>query len=422
MKVVLRNQDKNLLFRILFHLFLFTAAVFSLFFPWRTMGAENTSNLQKRLSALETRWGHLQIGGDLSLSAEYFNSLYNKPQSMSLAENSHLFLDAQVDQNFSLYLLLAQESTFGSTNIPFYLDEVALRYRTPQFLGDLGRFRFTLDPLGLIADHSTVPVEGLAFQTGGHSWYLGGYYARQLSSYFLNDGANFTFGPSGTNTLRSDDEIALRLAFTKSKYMGGITVSSLNNEASRIADQEARKIDANVEISPESINSVAVDLGLELQGGNLQAEAAWYPQFDRDGEQTGSSVGWLLSWAKPLPNSAGFTAKAWSFPETFSPYYSVIGASNNNENLMIGNSRGLIGEYQKNLAKGWDLRTQTGIIYLNNETPLSSDSPDLVFSGRLIKSFSTLTSLEMGFDWGFQPIDSGEARYSRFIIKTTTLF
>lgn len=421
MKTALFNQRKNPLLRIPLHLFLF-AAILLLFFPWKTMAAESASTLQKRLTALETRWGHLQIGGDLSLSAEYFNSHYNKPQSMSLAENSHLYLDAQVDPNFSLYLLLAQESTFGSTNIPFYLDEVALRYRSPQFLSDLGRFRFTLDPLGLIADHSTVPVEGLAFQTGGDSWYMGGYYSRQLSSYFLNDGENFTFGPSGTNTLRSDDEAALRLAFVKPKYMAGITVSSLNNGASRIADREARKIDASVTVSPKRINSIAVDFGFEAQGGNLQAEAAWYPRFDRDGNRTGGAVGWLLSWAKPLPDSAGFTAKAWSFPETFTPYYSVIGASNNSDNLMIGNSSGLIGEYQKNLAKGWDLRTQTGIIYLNNETPFSSDSPDLVFSSRLIKSFSTLTSLEMGFDWGFQPVDSGEARYSRFIIKTTTLF
>src|SRR5690554_6807968 len=406
--------------RSLVYLFLLTITLL-LLLPWRTMAADHTSSLEKRLSNLENRWGHLQIGGDLNLSAESFNSHYNKPHNLSLQENSHLFLDAQIDQNFSLYLLLAQESAFGSTNIPVYLDEVALRYRSNRFLGDLGRFRFTLDPLGLIADHSTIPVEGLAFQTGGRSWYLGGYYARQLSSYFLNDGVNFTFGPSGTNTLRADDEVALRLAFPGTKYMAGITVSHTHNGVSRIADQEARKIDAGVSISPQRFTTFAVDLATEALGGNLQGEAAWYPRFDRDGNQTGGTVGWLLTWAKPLTN-AGFSAKAWDFPQGVSPFYSIIGASDNKKNLLIGNSRGLIGEYQKNLAPGWDLTTQAGIIYLNNETPRAGDSPDLVFSSRLTKSFSTLTSVELGYDWGFQPVEDGEARYSRFVIETTTLF
>ena len=138
-------------------------------------------NITKRLANLESRWGHLQLAGEFSLLADYKQRAFEEYHTPDFKNYLNLYLHAQIDRNFYFYLLLSHYDNYGYLN-QLYVREAAIRYRSPQLLVDLGKFHFTLDPLGLIADHSASPVQGFAIQTGNTAYYLGGFYSR----LFLN--------------------------------------------------------------------------------------------------------------------------------------------------------------------------------------------------------------------------------------------
>src|SRR5690606_6648101 len=160
-------------------------------------------------------WGHLQLGGEFSLLADYKQRAFEEYRTPDFKNYLNLYLDAQIDRNFYFYLLLSHYDNFGYLN-QLYVNEAAVRYRSPQLLLDLGKFKFTLDPLGLIADHSASPIQGVAIQTGNNQFYLGGFYSR----LFLN--------PAKINEekieITSDDQFGLRMAFPKPQYMLGMTL------------------------------------------------------------------------------------------------------------------------------------------------------------------------------------------------------
>lgn len=348
--------------------------------------AADTAQTLNRLSSLESRWGHLHLGGKITFSADYFtyDGVFDPESpgdyesllgSSALWQELQIFLNARLDRHFDLSLSFSEQDFYGSQQLSgfsLFLNEAILRYRSSNLLADLGRLNFSLDPLGLIADCSSYPVEGLVIQTGTQDYYFGGYYSRLTG-----------------------DELALRLAFPRPGYMAGITVM------------------------PFSDSAVAVDLMTELAGGTLQGELAWYrPDQRRYPEEHNGAFGSLLAWKKDYSLSS-LTLQTGRFEEGFSPFSSRLAhvATNGNAINFAPNTYGVAGEYLRKLQDGWNLLLKAGLLYPCS-TPDNSTSPHLSFSGRIQKSFSTSISLEAGYD--YQP--PGAGRYGFFICRLTALF
>lgn len=373
--------------KILFCAALFFLFIF-LFFTPEALGASNAAVIN-RLSSLENRWGHLHLGGQFTLTTDYNHGFYDGsplPSTCDMHQDLQVFLNARLDRNFDLSLSFIQQNTYGAdlngiTLIPS-LDEAVLRYRSSNLLADLGRFKFSLDPLGLIADHSFFPVEGVAVQTGTQDYYLGGYYSQFKTTY-----------PFPGDTVVSSDEVALRLAFPQPGYMLGIT------------------------LVPFTDTAVAVDLLTDIAGGTLQGEAAWYrpcPE-DRPEYRHNGAFGALLTWRKNLPGPAIFMLKAGAFQEGFSPLFSRLAHASPNGEFFGPNTCGLAGEYSKMIGNNWELLVKGGLLSPLNNWP---ENPQFSFSGRVKKSFSPSVSLEAGYD--SLPLSSG--RYGLIICRLTALF
>jgi hypothetical protein len=351
-------------------------------FAANTATANQTLN---RLASLESRWGHLQLGGKLTISADYFtyDGIFDpgapgeNPSlvgSSALWQELQVFLNARLDRHFDLALGFAGQDFYGTQQLSgfsLFLNETILRYRSSNLLADLGRLNFSLDPLGLIADRSSYPVEGLVVQTGSQNHYLGGYYSRLVG-----------------------EELALRLAFPQPGYMAGITVIPFTDTA------------------------VAVDLLTEAGGGTLQGELAWYRQKQASGTEAGGAFGALLTWKKEFALSS-FTLQAGRFEEGFTPFSSRLAhvATNGNAINFAPNTYGVAGEYLRKFQNGWNLLLKSGLLYPCQATGENS-SGHLSFSGRIQKSFSSSISLEAGYD--YQP--PGIGRYGFFICRLTALF
>lgn len=362
---------------------------------WVNPAAAAPDNIGKRLSNLESRWGHLQLGGEFSLLADYKQRAFEEYQTPDFKNYLNLYLDAQIDRNFYFYLLLSHYDNFGYLN-QLYVNEAAVRYRSPQLLLDMGKFNFTLDPLGLIADHSASPVQGFALQTGNTAFYFGGFYSR----LFLNPTS------IGEEKIRisSDDQFGLRLAWPKPGYMLGMTfVTTPAGDLSETA--------------------FALDYITNLAGGALQTEVAWYKpgadsfySYKHDG-----AFGGLATWNKNV-DATTYTLSAWYFDKGFAPIASVLNDSFLEKGeIYANNSYGIGAGLQRRLDNNWEATVKTGVLVSPDQT---FSGPQLTFSGRLRRSFSIATNLEFGFDSGFEADVSkiDLHRYNRLFVKFNTIF
>lgn len=393
-------RSKNLSYSTILTFFLIILS------PMIAFGAEDSAMIQERLSRVESRLNPLQIGGGLSLTGDYYRGGNFESRALELNQDSYLFLDTRIDQNFSLYFLLEQQHRFGDLSFPsiFTLNEAVLRYRSSNYLLDAGRFKFTLDPLGLIADHYTQPIEGLALQSMNKDWYLGGYYSR---SFHLMAEDKTT--PSPTTFSLGDDEFALRAAIPGADYLVGATLIHQRN----FATQEAAKNSLGEKAPPAFETGIGLDLATNLYGGNLQMELAWLTNSNYPQSKT---IGWLSTWKKPSSHSV-LGIDLWSLPDDFQPNYSSINRLQDGK-LIIPGSRGIIGDLWRELPDNWSFTTRAGLMFLDQKGTVSSE-PKPVFSGRLKKQFSPTANLEFGFDWG---IEFSGNRYQQLIVKTTAYF
>ncbi|NLY88286.1 MAG: hypothetical protein GX085_01495 [Firmicutes bacterium] len=355
-----------------------------LFLASPAFAANTTGQILNRLSSLESRWGHLHLGGKITFSTDYFTydgvfdpeapgEFPSLEGSSALWQELQIFLNARLDRHFDLSLSFAGQDFYGSQQLSgfsLFLNETILRYRSSNLLADLGRLNFSLDPLGLIADRSSYPVEGLVVQTGTQNYYLGGYYSRLAG-----------------------EELALRLAFPQPGYMAGITVVPFANSA------------------------VAIDLLTEVAGGILQGELAWYRPDQKRYPEASGAFGSLLAWKRDFSLSS-LTLQAGRFEEGFSPFSSRLAhvATNGNAINFAPNTYGVAGEYLRKLQNGWNLLLKAGLSYPCRAEENSSGR--LSFSGRIQKTFSSSISLEAGYD--YQP--PGAGNYGFFICRLTALF
>ena len=294
---------------------------------------------------------------------------------------------------FLLLPLLSHYDNYGFQQL--YVDEAAVRYRSSNLLADLGKFKFTLDPLGLIADHQIAPIQGIALQTGNTDIYFGGYYSRlYLNTRGLNE---------EKLEITSDDQFGFRIALPKPGYMLGTTfVTTPSGDLSETA--------------------IGIDLIANLYGGTLQSEIAWYrPGKDnfQDFKHQGA-IGSLVSWNKAVAEEI-YNVYAWYFAKGFAPIASTLNESEKAE-IFTNNSYGIGGGWQRNLSNNWMTTLKSGVLFSPEQTGFSG--PQLVFSGRLRKSFSPATSLDFGFDSIFEPsVDKLKlSRYNRLSVQFATAF
>jgi hypothetical protein len=154
--------------------------------------------LNKRFSSLESTWGRFQMGGNLTLQSDALWK--NTPNEMPLPaynQELELYFDAGIDENFQFSLRLNHTGGWGFNylsmdsgvypmNSPLQVTEAFLRYEKNGNYDYLGRFRFTLGPLGLINDFIVNPVEGFALQHKIGPFYLSGLYSRVNTQYKAN--------------------------------------------------------------------------------------------------------------------------------------------------------------------------------------------------------------------------------------------
>lgn len=374
------------------YLFLFSLVLPGILWAHPAQGADE--NLTKRLSNLESRWGHLQLGGEFSLLADYKQRTFEKYQTPDFKNYLNIYLDAQIDRNFYFYLLLSHYNNYGYLN-QLYINEAAVRYRSPQLLLDVGQFKFTLDPVGLIADHGASPLQGIAIQTGNDEVYLGGYYSRLFLNPILEE-EQIMVG--------SDDQFGLRIAFLKANHMLGMTfVTTPAGDLSETA--------------------FGIDLITNVAGGALQTEVAWYKP-GTDNFQTykhDGAFGSLATWNKNV-EATTYTLNAWYFDKGFAPISSVLNDSFLEKGeIYANNSYGIGGGLQRKLNNNWDTTVKTGVLFSPEQT---FSSPQITFSGRLRKNFSPATNLEFGFDSGFEAdVDKINLhRYNRLLVQFNTVF
>ncbi len=369
------------------------ALMLFLFTPCQRVEAAETT-IAKRLANLESRWGRFQLGGEFSLTADYKQRVYEEYRTPDLKNHLNIYLDSHIDQNFYFYLLLGHYDNYGYIN-HLYVDEAAVRYRSSNLLADLGKFKFTLDPLGLIADHQTSPIQGIALQTGNTDVYFGGYYSRlYLNTQGLNE---------EKLKITSDDQFGFRIALPKPGYMLGMTlVTTPTGDLSETA--------------------VGFDLIANAYGGTLQSEVVWYrpgkdnfQEYKHDG-----AFGSLVSWNKAVASQI-YNLYAWYFAKGFAPVSSALNEIDKGEIYTL-NSYGFGGAWQHNLNNNWTTTIKGGLLFSPEQTEFSR--AQLVFSGRLCKSFSPATSLEFGFDSIFEPsVDKLElSRYNRLSLQFATAF
>ncbi len=376
----------------LFLLFLSLSLLIFLSSP--CLAADN--NIAKRLSNLESRWGHLQLGGEFSLLADYKERSLERFETPDFKNYLNLYFDAQIDRNFYFYLLLSHYDNYGYLN-QLFVNEAAVRYRSPHLLADIGKFKFTLDPLGLIADHSASPIQGFALQTGKSDLYFGGFYSR----LFLNP----LKIENEIITITSEDQFGLRVAFPKPGYMLGMTfVTTPTGDLSE--------------------TSAGIDLISNMLGGTFQSEVAWYKPGRENYQEYKhqGALGGLVTWNKTVSERT-YTVNAWYFEKGFSPISSTLNDSFLEKGeIFVNNSYGIGGAFQRKFAHNWDATIKTGLLFSPEQINFSG--AQLTFSGRLRKSFSAASNLEFGYDSAFEAEEDkiSLSRYNRLLIQFNTVF
>ena len=371
---------------------IFCMAVFLMMFFSYPLMAQAAPTLSTRVSNLESSWGHLRLGGEYSLRADIFHgSPFSTPQDSGnrllpgFLQEMNVFLEAQASSEFSVQMNFSHQGFWGVSspsdgNIdkpplisPLILDEATVRLRKPQLLGDFGRFRFSLDPMGLITDHSSYPIEGLALQTSINGVYVGGYYSR-LSSFYQ---------PGSLYINSVDDEIALRIAVPQPKYLLGFTLVP-----SGLASEQAWALD---------YAGLWGKRGVQLALAHYKPSPDNYPEYTHDG-----AWGFLANIDLLPGQQRSLSMKAGYFELGFTPTFSRL------SHAVIGdgepfspNSWGLSFLYRQTLNKNWDLLGEfTALSPVEYNPVLMTEKANRTMTDwelKALRHFSANTYLEVGY-------------------------
>lgn len=339
---------------------------------------QKINDVEQRVTALEASWGRLQVGGNLSLEAKSIFSDFSDTPEFGFEQDLRLYFDAFIEDHIMFSLKLAHEGgwgvnyqNLGASTHPMTMspevDEAFIRLEYPDNLNYLGRFRFSMSPVGLIADFYNNPVEGATVQKIFGPFHAIGVYSRVNTEY-----------ESGTDLINnSEDYFAIRLGWSDASKIFGVNVvpDGITGEKSFSLDASFMKADAK--------------LSTELAWYSFKTDE--YPDYEVDW-----TPGFLISYGQPLSKSTYLQVKAAYLGDQFMPAYSSLAhSSGDTREWFLPNSKGVELLVQHQLRP--DISWQNRIIALSPVVNYDQDDTYRWRSG-LVKSFSPVNRLEAGVD------------------------
>lgn len=364
---------------IVFMLTIFTANLAMAAAPGDTLNRK-VNDLSNRFSYLESNWGRFQIGGNFTLTPAA--NLYKQDPTLpdvDFEQQLNLSLNAAVDPNLQFVLRLTHQGSWGSTTtpltMPLWVDEAYLKLESPNNLDYLGRFKFSLGPLGLITDFISDPAEGAAVQFSKSNFFLIGLYSR----FYL------------------DDYLAFRTGWASRNHVLGVNLvpNGITGERSLSFDW--------------SYNSTATSVAAEF--GFYSFTSDQNPDLN-----VSLAPGALVSYGHLFPSKTFIQLKAGYFTPGFTPIYSSLSYSSHyNREWFSSNSQGVELFMQNRLRS--DLQLENRLIVL---APVENFSqPDLGYRWRidLAKNYSSTNQLQAGVDFKALPGDISQQIFLQWNLR-----
>jgi hypothetical protein len=337
------------------------------------------NELSSRVALLDSTWGRFQIGGSFELDTS--SKLIKDSRTFTAPDISQqlgISLNAYIDPNLQLSVSVAQTGGWGlkyqSINadtapmtIPFQVDQAFLKLTHPTSINYLGRFQFSLGPIGMISDFFVNPVEGIALQKDFKKFHAIGIYSRVNTIY-----------QNGTDQVEStEDYVAARIGWSNRTTLFGINVvPGLTGET-----------DFSIDISNNKPDS------------KFAAELGWYSfgSSEFPGYEVDWTPGLLISYGKIINKKSYLQFKAGYLGPQFLPLYSSLAhVSGELREWFIPNSQGIEFYLQNALRKGYSLENRVILL-----TPVVNyNQPDSSYRWRscIVKRFSAVNQLQVGID------------------------
>jgi hypothetical protein len=334
---------------------------------------QKLTDLSNRLNSFETNWNRFQIGGELTLES---STLYQQTQQnldqLKFSQQLDLYFNAMIDSQSGASIKLTHYGDWGEysnypMSSPLQLDEAFLHWNYPTFIGNLGRFHFSLSQLGLISDFSTIPIEGAIFQKAYRNFHAIGLYSRV-----------YTILGATTGTVDSaKDYWAARLGWSNRNNVFG-----LNFVPHGIAGE----------------TSFSIDWSTDWSNRKLVIEAAWR-SFDSSDAQLSVSraPGILVSYGKVIGNNDYFQIKAGYFSPNFEPQYSSLAhISGDKREWFVPNSQGIELFLKKQFKPGWNWENR--LLLFQPVVEYGSPNLNSRFTSTVIRDLSPINHLKLGID------------------------
>jgi hypothetical protein len=337
------------------------------------------NELSNRVASLDSTWGRFQIGGGFEIdSASNLNPTHNSLAPPDFNQQLGIALSADIDSNLQLSIKTSQLGGWGLRNqnvnssispmtIPFQVDQAFLKFTNPNSIDYLGRFQFSLGPLGMMADFFANPVEGIALQKDFKKFHLIGVYSRLNTEY-----------ETSTNQItNAEDYVATRIGWANKTSLLGINiVPGLTGET-----------------------DFSIDFTKNQPDSKFTAELGWYSFSSKQfpDYKVAYTPGILMCYGKQINQKNYFQVKAGFLGSQFLPRYSALAHSSGElREWFIPNSEGIELYLQNGLGMGYSLENR--LIML---TPITNyNQSDFIYRWRssVIKHISPVNQLQMGID------------------------
>ncbi len=356
------------------------------------------NELSNRVASLDSTWGRFQIGGGFELdTTTNVNESATAITAPDFEQQLNIALDAFIDPTLQLSLKISQLGGWGlkyqSANsnaspmtLPFQVDQAFLKLSNPSSIDYLGRFQFSLGPLGMISDFYTNPVEGIALQKDFQKFHVIGIYSRVNTEY-----------QTGTDQItNTEDYIAARIGWS-----GQDTVTGIN-----IVPGLSGETDYSIDFSKSNSNS---KFTTELGWYSFESEK--FPDY-----KVSSTPGILVSYAKQFNPKDLFQVKAGYLGPKFMPLYSSLAhSSGEKREWFIPNSQGIEFYWVHGMKKGYSLVNR--FIALTPVTNYQQSDFNYRWKSSLVKHFSPVNQLEAGIDLKSYPNDVYRQLFVDWVIQ-----
>jgi hypothetical protein len=378
--------------RILSTLFQVILLILTVMLPAQAKAALSTdkrlNDLSLRFNAFESYWNRFQMGGTISVkSTTGWEPETEKLNVLNFNQQLELFFNTFVDQNLGLSVRLSHSGgwglkyqTSGSSDTPMstplQLDEAFLRREAPNNLDFLGRFRFSLTPLGLFSDFSVSPVEGAAFQK-----IFGSYHAILLYSRIYTE-----YDQNANRIAANEDYWSGRFGWSNH-----VTTLGINLVPNGLAGEKEFGFDASYTRS----------------NWRITTELGWYSYNSNDPRFSLYKVGWtpgiLTSFSQTLSSTAFYQIKAGYISEKFMPRYSSLAHdSGDNREWFLPNMQGVEFFLKNQLKPGWFWENRC--LVSQQITHYTGSDLDYRCSSSLRKLFSPVNQLQFGAEFKNYPV------------------